>query len=431
MKEKFIKSTIILIIGGLITKVLGLFIKISMTRIVGLEGLSVYMLILPTFSLAMTITQMSLPIAISKLVSEEKYNNRNLLFSALPISLIINFITILVLLVCARFLAVDLLHDTRCIYPIMAISFTLPFISLSSIIRSYFFGKQRMLPHVISNIIEQLVRMGLILIMVPKLAQNSVVSGVCGIVLVNIISETISFLVLFGFLPNKLSLTKKDVVPNQDNIKRLLDISIPNTSGRIITSIFYFFEPIILTFVLTRVGYSQTYIATEYGIIEGYVLPLIMLPNFFTIAISNSLLPIVSKYYSRNNIEAIKRKFRQAVYISGCIGVSVVVLILLKPAFFLKLLYDTNLGQGYLKILAPVFILYYLQPAFASILQGIDKSKQLVRNELCGIMLKTITIFFFSAFRIGIYGLVIGIMVNITVTTLLDLKEIIKYLYSS
>ena len=75
MKDKFIKSTIILIIGGFITKLLGLFIKIIMTRTIGIEGISLYMLILPTFSLAMTITNLSMPIAVSKLISEDKYNN--------------------------------------------------------------------------------------------------------------------------------------------------------------------------------------------------------------------------------------------------------------------------------------------------------------------------------------------------------------------
>ena len=50
-KETFIKSTIILIFGGAITKALGMLIKIIMTRIVGTEGISLYMLVFPTFSL--------------------------------------------------------------------------------------------------------------------------------------------------------------------------------------------------------------------------------------------------------------------------------------------------------------------------------------------------------------------------------------------
>lgn len=426
MKEKFIKSTIYLILGGFITKILGLFIKIIMTRTIGIEGVSLYMLILPTFSLAMTITQMSLPISISKLVAEDKYNNKNILFSTLPISIMINVIVIGILIISSKFISINLLHDERCIYPIIAISLTLPFISMSGIIRSYFFGKQQMLPHVISNIIEQISRIILILIIIPKLIKSGVINAVCGLILVNIISETISFLILFFFLPNKLSLTKEDIIPSKQYIKDILDISLPNTSGRIITSIFYFFEPIILTFILTKVGYSQEFISTEYGILEGYVLPLITLPNFFSIAISNSLLPTISNYYSKNNIKAIKKKLKQATIISGLIGLIVIIALGIFPNFFLKLVYNTNYGKDYLLFLLPAFIFYYIQPPLVAILQGINKSKELVANEINGIMLKTLSILIISYFKVGIYGLVIGIIINTTITTILHFLTIKK-----
>ena len=426
MKEKFIISTIILIIGGFITKILGLFIKIVMTRTIGIEGVSLYTLILPTFSLAMTITQLSLPISISKLVSEDKYNNKNILFSTLPISIIINVLVISILIFSSKYLAINLLHDERCIYPLIAISLTLPFISMSSIIRSYFFGKQQMLPHVISNIVEQLTRITLIITLVPNLMKKSIVSAVCGVVLVNVISETVSFLILFFFLPNKLHLTKDDIKPKRRYIKNILDISIPNTSGRIVTSIFYFFEPIILMYILRKVGYSESFISTEYGIIEGYVLPLIMLPNFFTIALSNSLLPTISKYHSLHDYQSIKKKLKQALIISGTIGLIVVIVLYSYPDFFLKLIYNTTYGKNYLLFLLPSFIFYYLQPPLAATLQGINRSKELVTNEITGIILKTLAILFLSYFRIGIYSLVIGIIINITVTTLLHFKTIKK-----
>lgn len=426
MKEKFVKSTIILIIGGFITKILGLFIKIIMTRIIGLEGISLYTLILPTFSLAITITTLSLPISISKLVAEEKYNNKNILFSTLPITIIINIITITILILSSRFISINLLHEERCIYPLIAISLTLPFISMSSLIRSYFFGKQQMIPHVISNIIEQISRIILTIILIPNLVKKGIINAVCGFILVNIISETISFLVLFFFLPNKIKITKKDIIPNKIYIKNILNISIPNTLGRITTSIFYFFEPIILMFFLKKAGYSTNYIITEYGIIEGYVLPLITLPNFFTIALSNSLLPIISKYYSKKDTKSIKKKLKQSIIISGIIGIAVVLTLRLFPDFFLKLIYDTKLGKNYLLFLLPIFILYYIQPTLAAILQGINKSKQLVTHEIIGITLKMITIIITSFFKIGIYSLIFGIMMNILITTFLHYQTIKK-----
>ena len=89
MKSKFVKSTIILMIGGLITKILGMVIKIITNRLIGTEGLGVYMLITPTFMLLIAIAQLGFPIAISKLVAEDKSNNKNLVFSTFPITIIL------------------------------------------------------------------------------------------------------------------------------------------------------------------------------------------------------------------------------------------------------------------------------------------------------------------------------------------------------
>ena len=75
MKNKFIKSTLILIIGGIITKILSFIIRIYFTRVIGTEGINIYSIIAPSFSLLVTITQLGFPVAISSLVSQvlEKY----------------------------------------------------------------------------------------------------------------------------------------------------------------------------------------------------------------------------------------------------------------------------------------------------------------------------------------------------------------------
>ena len=98
MKEKFIISTIILLIGGLLTKLLGMIIKIFMSRLMGVEGLGIYMLILPTFSLFIALAQFGFPTALSKLIAEDSKNNKRLFFSLIPISLVINIILIILIL---------------------------------------------------------------------------------------------------------------------------------------------------------------------------------------------------------------------------------------------------------------------------------------------------------------------------------------------
>ena len=77
MKNKFLKSVIILTIGSILTKIISMFIKIVLARILKTEGMGVYMLITPTFTLLMAIASLGFPVAVSKLVAEGNRNNKN------------------------------------------------------------------------------------------------------------------------------------------------------------------------------------------------------------------------------------------------------------------------------------------------------------------------------------------------------------------
>lgn len=430
-KEKFIKSTIILIIGGLITKILGMVIKVINTRLIGLEGIGLYMLIMPTFSLFMSLAQLSLPVSISKLVSEDKYNNKNLIFSSIPIIIVFDILLIFIIILLADFISIDLLKDSRCYLPIICIGLVLPFEALSNMLRGYFFGKQKMFPHVVSHVIEQLVRLTATIILVPTLLKIDLVYAVAFLVLVNMLSEFTSIIVLLLFMPKNIKIKKEDIKPNPDNIKNILDISIPNTSTRVVGNIGYFLEPILLTSGMLIAGYSSTYIVQEYGIVSGYSMPLLLLPSFFTGAISNSLLPVISKAYADKNYSYIKRKLKQAITISLSIGLPVTIILFLFPQVFLNLLYGTTHGGNYLKALAFPFLFYYIELPLASCLQAMDKSKNVMIDNIIGITLKTILIYILSLCRIGMYSFVIASSVNIIYVTISHYFNIKKRLKSN
>ena len=255
------------------------------------------------------------------------------------------------------------------------------------------FGKQRMLPHVISHIIEQTVRLILTIILIPKLVNYNLVYAVVFLVIVNFISEAISIIVLLMFLPKNIIIKKEDIKPNKNNIKRILDISIPNTSTRVIGNIGYFLEPIILTAGMIASGYSINYITLEYGIITGYSMPLLLLPGFFTGAISSSLIPVVSKSYVNNNYSYIKKKIKQALVLSLSIGLPATIILFLFPSFFLNLLYGINVGENYLRCLSIPFLLYYVELPLSAILQATNKAKEVMLDNVLGIFIKTILLY--------------------------------------
>lgn len=424
-KNTFIESAIILIIGGLITKILGLAIKILTIRFVGIEGTNLYMLILPTFSLFITIAQLGFPIAVSKLIGEERRDNKKIILSIIPVSLILNMVLMLIVFILSPYIS-RLLHEYKTLYPLISIALVLPFISISGIVRGYFFGKSRMMPHTVSHIAEQIIRLVLIIVLIPMLLKISIEIAVVGIVLINIVSELGSIIILIGSLPKKIKITRQDLRPDREIVKDIMNISIPTTSSRLIGSFAYFLEPIFLTFFLMLAGYSNKFIINEYGIINGYVLPLLMIPSFFTQAISSAVIPIISKGYVNNQMTYIKSKFKQVLLISVTIGVVVTIILMLAPELLLKMLFNTTRGVTYIKTLAPFFLLYYVQIPIIATLQAIDKACYLMSGAIIGSLIKLGTIIILSFLNIGMYPLIIAIIINIIIVTIYSFIKLKK-----
>ncbi|MEG2322158.1 MAG: polysaccharide biosynthesis protein [Bacilli bacterium] len=417
-KSKFINNTIILIIGGFMTKVLGMIIKIISTRLMGTQGIGLYMLIMPTFMLFITLATLGLPTAISKLVAEDRRNNRNLVFSSFPIIFIINLIIMFIIIIFAKLIANTLLHEPRTYYAILSIGFVLPFISISSVLRGYFFGKQRMLPHVISNTIEDITRLISIILFMPFFVKKGLEFSVAFLVISNIVSELTSILILFFFLPKHFKLAKKDIIPSFNNIKQIMDISLPTTGSRLIGSIGLFFEPIILTFILIKIGYSNTFIINEYGVLNGYVMPLILLPSFFSGAISQALLPIISKSYASNHKKYIITKIKQAIFFSLLIGLPATIIFTLVPQIPLHLIYNTDEGINYIKVLAPICLLHYIQAPLTVTLQAIGKASIAMKGTFFGMIIRTLALIIGCFSHIGLWGLVIASSLNIIYITI-------------
>ena len=427
MKNKFIKSTLILIIGGFFTKLLGLVIKIVLTRLIGTTGIGLYSMISPTFLLFNSIAMLGLPTALNVLISSNKYNNKNLIFTSIVISLSIDIIIMIILIFTYKYLSTNLLNNPKLSLGILSIGFILPFITISNCFRSYYFAKEKMYPHIISNIIEDVIRLILIIIGVPFFLRKGIEFCIAFVLITNIFSE-LSSIIIFLILFPKFKCNKIDLKFNKKYIKELFKIGIPTTGSRLIGSIGYFLEPIIITYVLLNIGYSNTFIVNEYGIINGYVMQLVLLPSFFTLAISQALIPIVSKNYTKKNYTYIKNKLHQAIFFSLLIGIPATIIFTLFPGTLLNIFFKTNKGVKYIRILAPICIFHYIQSPISSTLQAMKKAKISLKGTLYGMIIRTISLFIFSYLNIGLWSLVIATSINIIFVTCYDYTKVKKEL---
>ena len=406
-------SIAILLIGGLLVKIQSFIIKILFTRTIGEQALSLYTIAVPTYSLMVALATFALPISISKLISEEKFSEKKILISSFFLVLLLEGILVITFYKLSHFIAINFLKQNKVAEVLQAMVLTLSFISFSSIFKGYFLGKMKVFPNTLSNIIEQNIRIFFLLFILPKITLHNSLKGLFCFILLSIITESISCFIFLLFLPKKIFLQKERFIPSKKILSSILETSIPCVSSRLIGNIGFFLEPIILTNLLLINGYSNSYILQEYTSYHAYALGLLTLPSFFISAIDQILIPEISKHAVKNNKKMLKKRLQQALSYAFLIGLISSLGILLTKNYLLNLLYKTSSGSIYISLLAPIFVLFYLEAPIISAMQAIGLAKTSFKISLIGTILKLGILAILSTCHVGLYSLVFAEIFNI------------------
>ncbi|WML59610.1 stage V sporulation protein B [Neobacillus sp. PS2-9] len=435
--SKFLKGTFILLIAGFITRILGFIYRIVLARSIGEEGVGLYMMAYPTFILVVTITQLGLPVAISKNIAEAEARRdyaeiKKILVVSLAITIGLSIIITPAMILLAPFLSTTLFTDPRTYYPLMAIAPALPIIAVSSVLRGYFQGRQNMRPSAISQVLEQFVRISIIATATKTFLPYGVEYAAAAAMGASVLGELLSLIYLLTmFKLKKRFKLRKDffqfIHKGKRTFKDLMEIAIPTMGSRMIGSIAWFFEPIVVAHSLALAGVVAVNATKQYGALTGYAMPLLMLPSFVTFSLATSLVPAISEANSKNNHKLIEYRLQQAlrfVFLTG--GLAVIVLYVLADPL-MQLMYGSAKGSYFIQIMAPFFLFYYYQGPLQAVLQALNLARAAMINSLIGAVVKTAVIFLLASQpSFGITGAALGIIVGFVLVTGLHFATVLK-----
>lgn len=431
-KQTFLQGTITLIIAGMITRFLGFINRLVIARLMGEEGVGLYMMALPTLFLVIALTQLGLPVAISKRVAEaEAKNDREKIKRILVVSLILTgsasiFFTF-GMIVASPIIANTFLTDSRTIFPLIAISPIVPIIAFSSVIKGYFQGRQNMKPQSYAQVIEQVVRITCVALFIKLLLPYGIEYAAAGAMFSVILGEGISLLYMFWHFKEKKPFKIRYrffsyLKTSQKTVKELFSIALPSTGSRLIGSFSNFLEPIIVAQSLALAGFSSVFVTKQYGELTGYVMPLLFLPTFITHSLAIALVPNISEAEAGRNQSLIHYRIHQSIRISFASGAIATVTLTLFSTTILTYMYGTGNASHFLVLMAPFYILLYIQSPLQSALQALDLAKPAMWNSLIGSVVKYTVLFFLASNKtIGITGVAIAMCVGVVLITLLHL----------
>lgn len=435
--SKFLKGTMILLAAGLFTRVLGFINRIVIARFIGEEGVGLYMMAFPTLMLVITITQLGLPVAISKCVAEadavgDRQKIKKILVVSLTITILLSLIFTPGLILLAPFLTSILFTDPRIYYPLVAITPIIPIVAVSAVLRGYFQGKQNMKPFAISQMIEQVVRIFLIAVLASAFLPYGIEYAAAGVMFASILGELISLIYMFAMfkLKKKFKVRRNFfhvVKSGRDSLNELMRVALPSLGSRLIGNISWFLEPIIVANSLAIAGITASIATKQYGLLTGFAMPLMMLPSFVTSSLSTALVPAISEANTKRNSLLVEHRLQQALRFSLLAGGLSVIILYVFADPLMKVMYGSSNGSQFIKLMAPFFLLQYYQGPLQATLQALDLARAAMINSLIGAVVKLAVIFALASRpEFGINGAALGMVTSMVLVTLLHFATVLK-----
>lgn len=296
-KWSFLKGAAWIAAGGFIAKIIGALYRIPLTNLIGGYGLGLYQMVYPAYCLLLTVSATGIPSSIAKLTAErigQGKSDRPIFRTAMKLFLLIGLTGSVLMCVIAPFLSSA--QGSRAVvggYYTLAPSVLL--VSAISVFRGWFQGRNNMAPTALSEICEQMVKVGFGLGF-AYLFRDNVERAVTFLLLAVSLSELVTlFLMLFLFhrvpAPAELSGDGDKV-----GMGSVLKLSIPVTFSSIILPLSALLDSVLVPRFLS--AYS-TDAVTLYGLFSGGAVTVINLPVSVCYGIAAASVPAVATAAAR------------------------------------------------------------------------------------------------------------------------------------
>mgnify|MGYP004489482093 FL=1 len=333
-KNGFVEGTFIATFAIIIVKVLGALYVIPFYRIIGESGGALYSYAYNVYNLFLNISTAGIPIAISKIISEyntlEMYEAKERAYKlGRNIILIISVIAFFMLFVFSKEFASLILGEIKggntlddVSFVIKCVSFCLLIIPFLSVSKGYLQGHKYITPSSISQVIEQVVRIAVLLMgsyIVINILNKSVTLGVGVSVFAAFVGGCSAYLYIkIKMIKNKSAFPTKDTkdnVSNKEILKKIFKYSIPIIIVSVATDIYSLTDMTLVVRTSYKLGYTAKEAELIASIISTWAPKICMIINAVAIGMGTSLIPHMVSSYTKKDYTSSNKRFNEALRI--------------------------------------------------------------------------------------------------------------------
>lgn len=413
------EGVIVLMFSQVIIKIIGLVYKLYLTNKYGFgdRGNAIYGSAFQIYALFLTVSSVGVPNAISKLVSAKVAVGDNkggyrIFKIAFVIFGFIGFVGSSILFFEAKYIANIYLQIPEAEFSILALSPSIFLVSVASVLRGYFNGRENIAVTAHSQSLEQLFKTIFTIIIVESVglisSQDTVLmAGAASLATTIATLFTLMYLYKF-FIKNKKEVWKEVNASTKNKkegiriiAKAILWISIPISLSALFSAATKTVDAVTVVRLIKHIA-GENEAKNIYGILNGKIDTLVALPYSFNIAFSTALVPAISSAIAKKQIESAKKRIEFSILITILIGIPCSILMSVFSVQILDLLFpNASQGAEMLKLSSWSIIFVVLTQTITGALQGMGK----VWTSVIAFGISVIIKFIFNIMLIPIMGI--------------------------
>ena len=399
MRPSYLKNAALLTGADVVLRLAGMGLRIWLANALGGEGMGLYQLVLAVYSLFVTLATSGVSVAATRLIAEELSRSRaeacGMLLRLLGAALLLGSAAWAGQFGLAELAAAWWLGDVRAAGALRAAAFGLPWMAVSAVLRGFFIARRQVGPNVVSQLVEQTVRISAIWFALERGGALDVGGKCTAVLAATALSETVSACLMLLFYRRE-AVSAFGAGPARrpmDPAKRLWEILWPVEGGRCLASALHTAEnmlvPACLTVYLLDAGGRSAAVA-QYGNLKGMALPLLTFPFGLLGSLSVLLMPEITQAHIRGETGRLSALLDRMLRLTGYFSALAGAVFWVWGAAAARLFYGPDGSEAgfYLTVLGPAMPLMYLESMVDGAMKGIGEQKAAFRYSVWDAVLR-------------------------------------------
>lgn len=403
-RNRFAKDLIVYTLSSVILSLMSTVFRVWISNKVGSEGMGLYSLVYSVYLPACTLAVSCVNIASTRLVTEAVAKNktgtiRGIITRCFIYSALFGSLSCALVWFFAEPISLYWIEDPAAIVPLRVICFGLPCLSIASGLHGAFTALRKISKSIIVQVTEDvtkiLVMFFLVTVFYGDRLSDNIVNGVVSLVAGSAAGETVSCIVaviLYSF--EKRNFKPETVCTDGKITKKLLSISLPSAFSAYIRSGLAMFESLMVPVGFRKYGMTEPQALSVLGMFKGMVTPVIFFPATLIGSFSRLIVPEMAEAYEkqdRKKIEAVAVRSVKATLVFSFF-VMCVFLFFADPLG--KTLYSSTEASAYIRLLAPLVPLMYLDNVVDSLLKGLNGQVTTMKINIVDSIIRVLLVVF-------------------------------------